>query len=71
MLADPRAQTLVTGFALRWLNVDELDAVDARRAAVPRVQRRRCATTSRKEIELFIASVLLENRDVHELLTAD
>ena len=28
MLADPRAQSLVTGFALRWLNVDEIDAVD-------------------------------------------
>ena len=29
MLADPRAQSLVTGCALRWLNVDEIDAVDA------------------------------------------
>ena len=28
MLGDPRAHTLVTNFALKWLNLDELDAVD-------------------------------------------
>ena len=70
MLADPRAQSLVTSFALRWLNVDEIDAVDPDDRLFPDFTdalRDDFAT----EIELFVASVLLENRDVHELLTAD
>jgi hypothetical protein len=70
MLADPRAQSLVTGFALRWLNVDEIDAVDPDDRLFPDFTdalRDDFAT----EIELFVASVLLENHDVHELLTAD
>jgi len=70
MLADSRAQSLVSGFALRWLNVDELDAVDPDDRLFPEFSdglRDDFAT----EIDLFIASVLLENRAVHELLTAD
>jgi hypothetical protein len=70
MLADPRARSLVTGFALRWLNVDEIDAVDPDDRLFPDFTdalRDDFAT----EIELFVASVLLETRDVHELLTAD
>jgi hypothetical protein len=70
MLADPRAQSLVTGFALRWLNVDEIDAVNPDDRLFPDFTdalRDDFAT----EIELFVTSVLLENRDVHELLTAD
>ena len=70
MLADPRAQALVQGFALRWLNVDELNAVDPDDRLFPEFTdglRNDFAT----EIELFIASVLLENRNVQELLTAD
>jgi hypothetical protein len=70
MLADPRARALVTGFALRWLNVDELEAVTPDERLYPEFSaelRQDFAT----EIELFVASVLLENRDVRELLTAD
>jgi hypothetical protein len=70
MLTDPRAQALVTGFGLRWLNVDELEAVTPDERLFPEFStelRQDFAT----EIELFLASVLLENRDVRELLTAD
>jgi hypothetical protein len=70
MLADPRARALVTGFALRWLNVDELEAVDPDERLFPEFSdelRNDFAT----EIELFLASVLLENRNVQQLLTAD
>jgi mono/diheme cytochrome c family protein len=70
MLADPRAQSLVTSFALRWLNVDEIDAVDPDDRLFPdftNALRDDFAT----EIELFVSSVLLGNRGVHELLTAD
>ena len=70
MLADPRAQSLVTSFALRWLNVDEIDAVDPDDRLFPDFTdalRDDFAT----EIEQFVASVLLDDRNVHDLLTAD
>ena len=70
MLADPRAKALVTGFALRWLNVDELKSVDPDVRLFPEWTaglRDDFAT----EIELFVESVLLDNHDVRDLLTAD
>jgi hypothetical protein len=70
MLADPRAQSLVTDFALRWLNVDEIDAVDPDNRLFPTFTDA-LRDDFAKEIELFVASVLLDDRDVRELLTAD
>jgi hypothetical protein len=70
MLADPRASALVTGFALRWLNLDELDAVDPDERLFPEFDdglRADFAT----ELELFLKSVLLGQSSVRELLTAD
>jgi hypothetical protein len=70
MLADPRAQSLVTNFALRWLNVDEIDAVDPDDQLFPSFTDA-LRDDLAQEIELFVASVLLDDRDVRELLTAD
>ncbi len=70
MLADPRAQTLVSNFALRWLNVDEIDAVDPDDQLFPSFTDA-LRDDFAEEIELFVASVLLDDRDVRELLTAD
>src|SRR5262245_24344206 len=70
MLADPRAQSLVTNFALRWLNVDEIDAVDPDDRLFPDFTNALRYDFS-TEIQLFVSSVLLENRDVHDLLPAD
>jgi hypothetical protein len=70
MLADPRAQALVSGFALRWLNVDELEAVVPDERLFPEFSDG-LREDFAQEIELFVASVLLENRNVQELLTAD
>jgi mono/diheme cytochrome c family protein len=70
MLADPRAETLVSDFALRWLNVDELEAVVPDERLFPEFSDELREDFS-QEIQLFIASILLENRDVHDLLTAD
>jgi hypothetical protein len=70
MLADPRARSLVTEFALRWLNVDELEAVDPDERLYPEFSDG-LREDFAQEIELFIASILLENRNVQELLTAD
>ena len=70
MLADPRALSLVENFALRWLNVDDLDSVDPDDRLFPEFDellRENFATEAR----LFLASIMLENRDVRELLSAD
>jgi Protein of unknown function (DUF1592)/Protein of unknown function (DUF1588)/Protein of unknown function (DUF1585)/Protein of unknown function (DUF1595)/Protein of unknown function (DUF1587) len=71
MVADERAEVLVTNFALPWLNVDDLDAVQ------PDVQLFEFEFTEdlradfAEEIRRFVASVLLGDADVRELLSAD
>ena len=67
MLADPRANALIENFALAWLNLDELDQVQP----VDRSFSDNMRTNFETEIRLFLASVLLDDRPVHELLTAD
>jgi hypothetical protein len=70
MLADPRAETLVTSFALKWLNVDDLTAVVPDAQIFPEFSDA-LRTDFADEIELFLKSVLLGNHDVRELLTSD
>lgn len=67
MLADPRANALIENFALAWLNLDELEQVQP----VDRGFSDSMRSNFETEIRLFLASVLLEDRPVHELLTAD
>jgi len=70
MLADPRARSLVPNFALKWLNVDNLKEVQPDPLLFPTFTdelRKDFAV----EIESFIASVLLEDRNVSDLLTAN
>jgi mono/diheme cytochrome c family protein len=70
MLADKRASALVKSFAMRWLNVDDLDAVIPNSELYPRFNAglRQAFST---EMELFLSEVLLENRSVLELMSAD
>jgi hypothetical protein len=70
MLADPRAGRLVTGFALKWLNLDDLTAVDPDPNLFPQFSPRLRHDLER-EIELFLSSVLLEDLSVVRLLDAD
>jgi len=67
MLADPRAEALVENFALSWLNLDELEQIEPIDPSFNSGMR----GNFEAEIRLFLASVLLEDRPVHELLTAD
>lgn len=67
MLDDPRAQALIENFALSWLNLDELEAV---KPTVPGFSDS-TRTNFEHEIRLFLSSVLLEDRSVHDLVTAD
>jgi hypothetical protein len=70
MLADPRAEVLVANFALNWLNVDDLDAVVPDRLLFPEFTDG-LRLDFAEEIRLFLRSVLLEDRNVRTLLTAD
>ena len=65
MLADPQAQNLVTDFALRWLDLDELDKVESDRQIFPEfsAELRQDFLT---EIDLFLRSILLEDKDVED-----
>jgi uncharacterized protein DUF1592/uncharacterized protein DUF1588/uncharacterized protein DUF1595/uncharacterized protein DUF1585 len=70
MMADPKASSLVTSFAMKWLNIADLDAVKPDPALFPGFsdQLRRDFST---EAEEFISSIFSEDRDVVDLLTAD
>ncbi len=67
MLKDPRAQSLVEDFALAWLNLGQLDQIEPQEAGFTAAMRSNFET----EIRLFLASVLLEDRSVLDLLNAD
>jgi len=69
MLLDPKASSLVTSFAMKWLNIADLDAVQPNPMLFPAFneQLRHDFST---EAEQFLASILLEDRSVLDLLTA-
>ena len=67
MLKDPRAQSLVTNFAFSWLNFGTLAQVEPLDPSFTAETRSNFETEAR----LFLSSVLLQNRSVTELLTAN
>jgi mono/diheme cytochrome c family protein len=70
MLADGRARNLVTNFAAQWLHLRALDAVTPdQRKFIDFDDNLRQAL--RTETELFVASVMEEDRSVLDLLRAD
>src|ERR1700686_2868624 len=70
MLAAPQAETLVTDFAFRWLDLLEVDKFEWDKQIFPEfsVELRQDVLT---EIDLFLRSILLEDKNVEQLLTAD
>ena len=70
MLADPRASSLVTNFAMKWLNLDSLESVQPDPVLFPGFndQLRRDFSA---EMEAFVGSILLDDRSLVDLLTAD
>ena len=70
MMADPKAESLVTSFAMKWLNLNSLDLVQPD----PKIFNGFNATLRKDfmtEAEKFLSSILLENRSVMELLTSN
>jgi len=71
MLDDPRAEVLVTDFALLWLNVDDLDAVQPDTQIFGDEFSDGLRADFAEEIKLFVKSILLEDANVRDLLSAD
>jgi hypothetical protein len=70
MLADPRSKSLITNFAFQWLRVRDLDKIDPDAVLFPSFDNA-LKTAFRKEMELFVASVFNEDRNVMDLMTAN
>ena len=70
MLADPKASSLVTSFAMKWLNLGDLEAVQPDPKLFPAFSEPLRRDFS-AEAEQFLSSILLEDRSVLDLLTAD
>jgi len=70
MLADPRAHALVTNFAFQWLNVAGLDLVEPDQNLFPDYTPD-LAGDFKRELELFIGSLMEADQSVLALLTSD
>jgi hypothetical protein len=70
MLADPRAAALSTRFASQWLRLQDLEKIHPDARLYPQFDAT-LADAMRRETELFFESIVREDRDVLDLLTAD
>ena len=70
MLNDPRASALVDNFAMKWLNLDSLEDVDPTPGQFPGYSDA-LREDFAEEVRLFIGSILLADRPVSELMTAN
>ncbi len=70
MLGDPKASSLVTSFAMKWLNLTNLDQVIPDPVLFPGFNEQLRHDFS-MEAEAFIGSIFSDDRSVLELLTAD
>jgi hypothetical protein len=70
MLADPKSQSLITNFAGQWLQIRNLRSATPDKNDFPNFDHTLRVAFAR-ELELFVGSIISENRSVLELLTAD
>ena len=70
MLADPKASSLVSSFAMKWLRLNDLESVVPDETVFPGFNDALYQDFS-TEVELFIGSILLEDRNIFDMLTAD
>jgi hypothetical protein len=70
MLADPRANQLVTNFAEQWLQLRNLDSATPDLRLFPDFDDN-LRQAFRQETELFFASIIRDDRSVLDLLTAN
>ena len=70
MLADPRARALVSNFAGQWLHVRNLRSTTPDKNDFPDFDDN-LRQAFERELQLFVASIIAEDRSVLDLLTAD
>ena len=70
MLADSRAQAMITSFADQWLYLRNLDAIIPDARAFPDYDDN-LRQSMKKETELFFGSIMNEDRNVLDLIRAD
>ena len=70
LLADPRASSLVTNFAFQWLKMRGLDEVEPDAMVFPNFDDG-LREGFRKELAMFVESIIREDRSVLDLLGAD
>jgi len=70
LLADPRASSLVTNFAFQWLKMRGLDEVEPDPIVFPNFDDG-LREGFRKELAMFVESIVREDRSVLDLLSAD
>ena len=70
MLADPKAEALVNNFAEQWLFLRNVQSVSPDEATFPNFDDN-LRQSFRRETELFFESIVKEDRDVMDLLTAN
>ncbi|MDE0104994.1 MAG: DUF1592 domain-containing protein [Bryobacterales bacterium] len=70
MLADRRSSTVLTNFAAQWLHLRNLDAAERDMRLFPSFDDN-LRQAMRRETELFLESVIREDRSVLDLLSAD
>ncbi|MDJ0974058.1 MAG: DUF1592 domain-containing protein [Planctomycetota bacterium] len=70
MLADPKASSLSTNFAVQWLELRNLEYAEPDPKRFPGFSPA-LAEAMRREAELFFETILKEERDATELLRAD
>jgi cytochrome c553 len=70
MLADPRSSALSTRFAAQWLRLQDVDKIKPDALLYPSFDYH-LAESFKRETELFFDSIVREDRNVLDLLTAD
>ncbi len=72
MLADPKAESLITDFGFQWLNMAKLDEIEPDKRLFPNASGvLDPRPLMRRELGLFMDSVLRSDQPVTALLTAD
>jgi mono/diheme cytochrome c family protein len=70
MLADPKSKALVSNFAGQWLYIRNLKATNPDRMEFPNFDDN-LRQSLRREMEMFFESIVREDRNVLDLMTAD
>jgi mono/diheme cytochrome c family protein len=70
MLNDPRSESLATKFGGQWLHLPDLDGINPNSSYYPDYDQT-LADAMKREIELFFDSIVREDRNVLDLLTAN